>query len=348
MKKQQQLSPTEIATFCSQTSWLLNAGLTPVNALNVLINDSPSKDGVDIYRTIFEVCEKGESFSKALKASCVFPDYCVQLIRLGEESGNLVNCLESLATYYEKEYELRHSFKTAISYPLIMIGMMFLVIYVLMSKVLPIFRQVFDELGTEITGIASTLLNLGSTLNHYTWLFVLVLLGIILFLFAFTKIPALKKWSMRFANRFPPSRKLLDQYASQRFANGMAMTLRSGINTIDSLDLLADITDSEKMRSQIMQCKEQLKKGKTFSEVLCNSGIFGHLHSRMISIGFRSGNLDAVMTKIAESYEKETDRKMQSIISVLEPTLVIILSIIVGIVLLSVILPLMGIMSSIG
>ncbi len=348
MSVQRKLSPTEINTFCSQLGWLIHAGITPANALLILINDSPSKDGRKIYQEIYDICNQGEAFSKGVKACGVFPDYCVQLIRLGEESGNLDECLQALATYYEKEETLRQSIKSAVSYPLIMILMMFVVIYVLMSQVLPIFRQVFEELGTEMTGIASSLLHLGETMNRYTWIFILVIAVLFLLYIGFRTIPFLQKLGKRFLNVFPPTKSILEQYASQRFANGMAMTLRSGINTMDSLDLCADISNSETMRAQIMTCKEQLKKGDSFSDVLSQSGIFSHLHSRMISIGFKSGNLDEVMTKIAETYEKETDRKMQSVISVLEPTLVIILSIIVGIILLSVILPLMGIMSSIG
>lgn len=348
MSAQRKLSPTEINTFCSQLGWLIHAGITPANALLILINDSPSKDGRKIYQEIYDVCNQGEAFSKGISACGVFPDYCVQLIRLGEESGNLDECLQALATYYEKEEALHQSIKSAISYPLIMILMMFVVIYVLMSKVLPIFRQVFEELGTEMSGIASSLLHFGETMNRYTWIFILIIVVLFLIYLGFRTIPALQKLGRRFLNVFPPTKSILEQYASQRFANGMAMTLRSGINTMDSLDLCADISNSDTMRAQIMACKEQLKKGDSFSDVLSQSGIFSHLHSRMISIGFKSGNLDAVMTKIAETYEKETDRKMQSVISVLEPTLVIILSIIVGIILLSVILPLMGIMSSIG
>ena len=126
------------------------------------------------------------------------------------------------------------------------------------------------------------------------------------------------------------------------------MTFSSGIDTYTSLEMVAELVGNPRMREQILQCQERLHKGDNLSEALVESQIFSNVHSRMVAIGFRSGNIDTVMQKIADSYEKETDERMQSIISVLEPTLVIILSIIVGLILLSVILPLMGIMSSIG
>ena len=102
------------------------------------------------------------------------------------------------------------------------------------------------------------------------------------------------------------------------------------------------------MQKKIEACKESLQQGSDFPEALASSAIFNNLHSQMVAVGFKSGNIDSVLRKIADSYEKETDRRIQSIISVLEPTLVIILSVIVGLILLSVILPLMGIMASIG
>ena len=128
----------------------------------------------------------------------------------------------------------------------------------------------------------------------------------------------------------------------------MAITLHSGMDTFSSLDMVAKLVDNKEMQDKIQLCKESLQQGNNFPEALASSGIFNNFYSQMVGIGFKSGNIDTVLEKIADSYEKETDRRIQSIISVLEPSLVIILSLIVGMILLSVILPLMGIMTSIG
>ena len=128
----------------------------------------------------------------------------------------------------------------------------------------------------------------------------------------------------------------------------MAMTIASGIDTFTSLDMVSELVDQPAMREKITKCKDDLRQGANLSEALVGTGIFSHVHSRMVTVGFKSGNIDVILKRIADSYEKETDKKLQNIISVLEPTLVIILSVIVGFILLSVILPLTGIMSSIG
>ena len=348
MKAKRTLTQAEITTFCSQTAMLLQAGITPAESMGILQSDMKNDQGREILQGIWDVCKKGTSFHEALESVGVFPDYCLRLIALGEESGNLDSCLQSRATYYDKEDTIRKNIKQAVSYPLIMIVMMFVVIYVLMSRVLPIFSQVFAELGSDMGGLASSLMNLGNNLSRYSG----VLLGIIcLFLalyFAFTRIPGLKRLNTRFLNWFPPTRGFFEKYACQRFASGLAMTFSSGIDTYSSLEMVAELVGNPRMHDRILAWKERLRQGDNLSEALVESRIFSNVHSRMVAIGFRSGNIDTVMQNIADSYEKETDERMQSIISVLEPTLVIILSVIVGLILLSVILPLMGIMSSIG
>ncbi|MBQ7919304.1 MAG: type II secretion system F family protein [Lachnospiraceae bacterium] len=346
MKKK--LTAPEITTFLSQTALLIQAGITPFSAMEILLSDTKAKEGRELIEQIIATCKEGEPFYEALHRTEVFPDYCINLIKLGEQSGNLDDCLTSLAAYYEKEETIRENIKSAITYPLIMIIMMFLVIFVLMTKVLPIFNQVFAELGSEMTGIAGSLLKLGEALNRYSGIGVFILVVLFILVYGSLNIPFMKEKAVQLLIWFPPTKGFMQKFACQRFASGMAMTLSSGIDTFASLDMVAELVGNKDMVEKITQCKEDLKKGEAFSDALVNTGIFNNLHSRMVTVGYKSGNIDVVLRKIADNYEKETDKKLQSIIAVLEPTLVIILSVIVGLILLSVILPLMGIMSSIG
>ena len=142
---------------------------------------------------------------------------------LGEESGNLDNCLQSLALYYEKEENIAKSIRNAISYPLLMIIMMFIVIYILVSKVLPIFSQVFSDLGSEMTGFAATLSSLGSSLSRYSSIILVVLCLIILLYLICTKVPKFKKITSNFFSVFPLTRGFYQKLACQRFASGMAL-----------------------------------------------------------------------------------------------------------------------------
>lgn len=348
MKEQKNLSTEEIASFCNQTAMLFQAGIPPVESMYVLLHDIKSEKGRELLEAILEKCQQGDTFYEALKSTGVFPDYVLYTVKLGEVSGNLDECMLSLASYYEKESTIYDSIKSAVTYPLLMIIMMLIIIFVLISKVMPIFNQVFVELGSEMTGFAASLLHLGETLNQYS----LILLVVLIALFLMYEIGTRTKWGKKLFTRimsvFPLTKGFIDSVSCQRFAMGMAMCLGSGMETYSSLDIIAQLVGNEKMTKKIQNCKKYIQEGANLSEALYSSEIFNRLFSQMVAVGFKSGKMDIVLSKISDNYEKITDKKIQSMISVLEPTLVIILSIIVGMILLSVILPLMGIMSSIG
>lgn len=346
--RQKRLSNQEIASFCGQTAMLFQAGIAPVESMHILLNDNTSGEGRQIIETILNTCRQGESFSKALASADVFPDYVLRMIAIGEESGNLDDVMQSLADYYEREDSISDSIRSAVTYPFIMIGIMMLVIFVLLGKVMPIFNQVFIQLGTEMSGLSASLLRLGNSLNRYSLVILLILIVLVLLYFPATKTKAGRRLTRRFLSAFPLTRGFYAKLAAARFAGGMALTISSGMDTFTSLDMVSELTEHKGMQEKIAACKKSIEDGANFSEALTSSGIFSNLYSRMVAVGFKTGSIDTVMQKIADNYDKETEQKIRSIISILEPTLVIILSLIVGMVLMSVIFPLMGIMSSIG
>ena len=342
------LNNTEITAFCSQMALLLKAGITPIEGLEIMLSDTTEDASQSILCTMLEILKEGEQFHVAAKAVGVFPDYVLHMISIGEESGRLDDVMNSLALYYEREENMQNNIRGAISYPLIMIGMMFLIIAILLTKVLPIFQQIFQQLGSEMNGLSRSLLNLGTTLNRYSLLFISIcFITILLFIF----LRNTKKGKSILHTLFQ-SLPLINQISSQiavgRFASGMALTLSSGLDTFHSLDMVNKLVENKKVSEQIIKCKSYIENGTNFADALNKANIFSNFNARMIAVGFRTGNIDQVMKKIAKNYEDEIDNKLSSFISILEPTLVIILSIIVGFILFSVILPLMGIMSSIG
>lgn len=348
MKKQKMLSNSEIASFCKQTAWILKAGITPAEGMEILINDTISKEGKELLQQIRMICNKGNHFYTALEETGVFPQYVVKLTALGEESGNLDVVLMSLAEYYEREETITDSIRSAVTYPLIMIAMMFFVIIILIVKVLPIFKQVFVQLGTEMTPFAQSLMNAGTVLSRYAIGISIVLLFLVAALFIAYRIPSGKAKIRHFLTVFPFTKSFYDKIAAGRFARGMYLSYQSGMDTYHSLDMIKEIVENEEMTKKIERCKAQMQGQADLPEALASAEIFSNLYSRMVSVGFRSGSMDVVMLQIASHYEEETDRQLSRIVSIIEPTLVIILSLIVGVILLSVLLPLMGIMASIG
>ncbi|MBO4458139.1 MAG: type II secretion system F family protein [Butyrivibrio sp.] len=351
MKKtdnQKSLNSYEISSFCRQMALLLKAGIAPVDGVDILTNDTKDGSAKKILGAISQTLRSGEKFHVALSMSGVFPDYVVHMVTIGEASGNMDVVMDSLADYYEREDNIQESVKNAISYPLIMIFMMLVIVTVLVVKVLPIFEQVFAQLGTGMSGFSQSLLNLGSTLNKYSFALVILLVLVAFFFLYFALTESGKRNFKKVMIKFAPTKRLMQELESERFASGMVLTLSSGIDTYESLSLVKKLVESNEMRSKIDECRELLMEGDSFPEALEKSTIFSSFYSQMVSVGFKSGSMDKAMKQIAEKYERDTGRRIHSLISVLEPTLVIILSVIVGMILMSVILPLMGIMTNIG
>lgn len=348
MKKKHMLNNREISSFCSQTAMIFQAGITPVEGMSLLIADMKTAEGRELYQTIYDVCSTGDTFYHAVLSTGVFPDYVLNMISLGEASGNLDTVMQSLSSYYEREEEISRSISDAIRYPLIMILLMFAIIIVLITKVLPVFRQVFRQLGGDMSGFSMTLLQIGTQINRYSILFLVILFFALLFYVWSLHSEKGHRMFTSFWSRVWFTRNFYSNIAAERFASGMSLALCSGLDTFHSLDLTLHLIDHPDLQKKIMQCKNDVENGASFTEALASTGIFSSFYMRMISIGWKTGSADVVMQKIAEEYDQENSRRLQSVISILEPVLVIILSLIIGLILLSVILPLLGIMASIG
>ena len=348
MKKIKKLSNLETASFCSEMATIMKAGISTLDGLEILKKDTKDQDGKDLCEFLLTSIKDGKSFHDSIVDLDAFPSYVGNMIAIGEASGSLDVVLESLGIYYKREENIHVSVINAIRYPLIMIAMMFLIIIVLLARVLPIFNRVFEQLGGEITGVAKVLLDLGDSINTYFMVIFIVIAVIILLIFFFRKTTLGRRISPLLFGWFPPIKRFKEGIAMGRFANGLALTFSSGLDTFQSLDLVYQLVDNSNIQKKISICKEKLHENTPFGESLAEAELFTHLHARMISIGFKSGTIDDVMEKIAADFEEQTDTIIYNTLSVLEPTLVVVLSSVVGLILLSIILPLMGIMSSLG
>lgn len=342
------LSNNEISAFASQMGMMISAGITVDEALRLIETDSDTEEGKELIKTIYTTLEDGNTLYHSMSVSGLFPKYVLDMVNIGEQTGNLDNVFSSLADYYEREENIAEGIKQAVTYPFIMIIMMLCVILVLIIKVLPIFQQVYEQLGTSMTGISASILNLGTTMGNYSAIFITVFILIIIGYFYFTKSEKGKLQLQDFAAAFPITKSLYDKISAGRFASGMALAIGSGFTTEEAVVMIRELITNKIYDKKIDACNEFMHDGMVFADAAVKAEIFSGTYGRMVSIGFKSGNLDVVMGKVATRYEREVDQEIGHFVSILEPTLVAILSIIVGMILLSVMLPLMGIMSSIG
>lgn len=344
-KKQFVLSRLEIASFCSQMAMVLKSGFSLAEGMSLLLADAQNPQEKEILKEIYEEILETGQMSAALTAAGVFPEYLLKMTEIGEETGTLDEVMEGLCQHYEREEAISQEVKSALTYPLIMTGMMFLVILVLVTKVMPVFNQVFQQLGREMTGFSKGVLLFGEAISNYTVVFVgaAAIIAVILIYMVKTASGRRQFWKLGYHIKF--LRELYDKIAACRFAGGMYLTLKSGLNPERSLECSEELIDNPYFANRIRVSKNTLKEGHDLGEAFQQAEVFRGIYAGMVTIADKSGMLDEVMDKIAHQYETEIDTKLSALIAVLEPTLVIVLSVIVGVILLSVMLPLMGIMA---
>lgn len=292
------LNNEELITFCSQMALILKSGISSLEGIYIMEDGDVSGDGREILKEIREEIEMCGMLYPAMKKSGVFPEYALHMTEIGEQTGRLDETMEALAAYYQREEEIFEAVKSAVTYPVAMLGMMLVIIIVLFIKVMPVFEQVYLQLGQEMTGVARNILNIGNWMRQSA--IILSVIAVIVLMIVCSAVFSEK------------------------------------------------LVDYEPLRKQIAVCREDMKNGESFPKALKESHIFGGMQERLMVIGYETGATDEVMEQSADLYQKELQDQIQKMIGILEPTLVGILCVIVGVILLSVMLPLAGIMAGIG
>lgn len=339
------LSYQEIASFCSQVAMILRSGISPAEGISIMAQDTSSDAEQRLLTVMEDTLLATGSLAAALKATGAFPPYLLQMTQIGEQSGKLDEVMDALGEYYDREDSIADSMKQAVTYPLVMLAMMAVVVALLITKVLPIFQQVFEQLGRNMNGFSSGLLAVGEVLNRYSTVFLILLAAVVACVFFCVQTAAGKKAAARIAAKLGIGRNFRKKTAACRFAGGMALTLSSGLDVDQSFELSSGLVEDEDFRRTIRSCRQSVQEGADFAAALSEAGILTGIYARMIHIGSRTGCADEMFRKIAHQTEEELDGHIRRRIAVLEPTLVAVLSVIVGVILLSVMLPLLGILS---
>ena len=342
--KNNMLSNIEVAEFSNQLSLTLHAGISIFEGISIMRDDI--NDTQHFIHIIYKDMDNGKSFSESLKDTGLFPDYAISMINIGEETGRLEEILSRLAKHYYRLHENNQNINAALSYPMIMIVMMTVVVIVLITQVLPIFNHVFQSLGTTINGFSLFVLALGQTLSRYSWVFILLLFLFIGYIVYIKKSEKGRLKLYRFLTHFPATRDLLLKMALSHFTSGLAIALSSGMTMEEAIDLSKTLVKNHDILSLRINKAQELMKESDVVSALTETRILSGMYARFIKIGYRTGGMETIFDNIATRYETETNERISHLIGIIEPSLVAILSIITGVILLSVMLPLIGIMSS--
>ena len=339
------LNNRELFQFCEQFSIILRSGISAIEGLAILNDDSQTERGKEILTFLYKDMEESGSLAHAMEQSGAFPASAAAYVRTGEETGCLDEVMKGLSAFYAKEIQITDQIQSAVAYPLVMLGMMTAVIVILLVKVLPVFRQVFRQLGLEMSGISGALLGIGETLSHYSTAFLVLLAAMIGFILFLVLHPKGQELIRKIVCRFPGMKEIPVNLDYSRLCQCISLGIRSGLSPELCVELAGAVVTQTEIREKLTSIQKQLAEGYGFTEAITESGLFKAMELRLISLGFQAGASDEVMEKLAEQYEEKSTDSVSHIVSILEPTIVIVLSILVGLVLLSVMMPLLGLLS---
>lgn len=347
--KQKALANSYLSAFCLELSMLLSAGVALSDGVLMLQDDEPSAEGKAVLQSMLGPLEQGAPLSVALRESSYFPSYMWTMTEIGERTGRLVQTLNALSEHYDRQERLAASIKSAALYPAILLIMMIAVVLILIVQVLPIFNEVFGRLGAQMSPLATRLMQFGGWLGDASIVIAAIFSVVFVVALLAWLIPEIRDGIVKaFMNRWG-NKGIWGKISSSRFTSAMTLAVASGLDTEEAVEMAAAISGGMKSVEQKHEkCLQMLRSGNTLAEAMRESQILSARNSRMLSLGVKSGMADAAMAEIAKRSERNVQEEIESLVGRIEPTLVIVTSVIVGIILLSVMLPLMGIMTSIG
>ncbi len=339
------LKSGELAYFFEQLSLFTKSGIAVWESLQIIAENNKKNKNHSLFLYLYNSVSDGMFLSQAMDNTHCFPDYALGMIEVSEQTGRVDEVCASLASFYIDKDKLSRSVRSSVIYPLCMAGMVFAVIFILLIQVMPIFEQVFSQLGLAMNSVSATLIGVGELLNTYALGLLIFFVALVLFFSIIRLTPFGKNMLSSLYEVSPLTKKLCVSQNANRFAFSMSLILESGLDIISALEFSMLTTSSNKYKQKLKLALNSLKEGESLDKSLIEAKVFDSAYNGLISAGSKSGASGEMFMSISEKYHKETQDRIEKILSIIEPSLVAFLCLMVGMVMLSVMLPLVGILS---
>ena len=343
-KKVKELAPRDLAAFFESLTMLLRAGVPANECADIVAADMESGRLAQVSRTVAGILSGGEVFilSQAMQQSGAFPDYAIEMTRLGEDSGRLEATADSLADYYRQQETLRQSIRSAISGPVLLMVMMSVVLIFLISFVLPVFEGVYLSLARTEAGDLGGVFTVAYVAMGVVGALLLVLLAVgVVYL-----LPGGKARLAGLAQTLPFTRRIHYAMSAGRFTSGLAMLLASGIPTGEAVEKAAVLVDNKRIAEKIPAALADVNAGEDLGKALVKHGVLDGFEAKILLSASRAGQTETAMRNLSGIYLDEADAGIERLLGMIEPALVGVLSVAIGVILLSVMLPLTGILTN--
>ena len=337
------VSKRDLSVFCRQFVSILNAGVPIVDAMGMMEDQTENKRLKKALGEVKANISKGESFANALRErSDIFPSMMINMVEAGEASGSIDVSLDRMATQFEKDTKMAGMVKKALIYPIVVVCVAIVVMIVMMAFVIPNFMEMFKDMDTKMPALTLAVMGAADFFKAYWYLIVGIIVIIVIGLKVFSASQVGTEFLSKAAISIPAFKNFTVKTSSSRLARTLATLTSSGISMIDALDIAAKTMTNYMFRQAVIECKEEVKKGVPLSEPLKRSGLFPPMVVHMTKIGEETGDMDSMLTKMADYYDEEVEAATANLMSVMEPVIILVIAVFVGILVGACVMPMLS------
>lgn len=332
----------EIAIFCRQFHTMLHAGVSIVNCLDILKEQTQNKRLRKAIADVYENVQKGHTFSDSLQLhKDIFPELLIYMVEAGEVSGSLDTILDRMAIHYTKEYKIENKIKGAMTYPIILAVVSVIVVTFMLAVVFPSIIGMFVNSNTELPLPTVIMMTLSSFVQQFWWLITLIAiaLGVFLKFYHNTESGRLRRDRNRLRN--PLMKKMNVNIAASRFTRTLSTLLSSGVPLIQALEVVGRIVGNRVVEKGLEKAREDLKKGSQLAPPLRAIKVFPPMMLSMVSIGEESGALDDILNRTADFYDEEVEAAIEQMMAMIEPIMIVVMATVIGFIVVAMMMPIL-------
>lgn len=330
----------DMVIYSQQMSVMIRAGLPLIEVLNILGEQTERRSLANVTQEVERDVEGGLSLTEAMaKHPNVFNQFFLSMVRAGEASGMLDTILEQVATYIERIASLQRKIKSAIMYPTVVTIVAIGITIFLLVRVVPVFEDIFEGLGGDLPVPTKITLGLSTMLQQQWWLILLILVGIVVFLYNWRKTKSGRFTTDKFFLTMPIFGPLILKSAVAKFCRTLGTLIRSGVNILYALEITAKTANNAVIESAVMKTRASIQAGESLTKPLVDADVFPPMVTRMIDVGEKTGALEGMLVKIADFYEDQVNAMVAGLTSLIEPLLIVFLGVVVGFIVISMFMP---------
>ncbi|MCK8825279.1 type II secretion system F family protein [Fuchsiella alkaliacetigena] len=345
LRQFQKVNLQDLALFCRQLATMIDAGLTLVRALSILAEQISKNKLKEAINSVRENVEGGMAFSEALaEEDHIFPQLFISMIRAGEVGGVLDEILNEMADHFERENNLNQQITSALVYPIVIMLVAMGVIIFLVAVVLPTFVDMFAGLDIILPLPTRILMLFSWFLINYWYLILISIITMIYGVYRYYQSRAGRRKIDNLLLQLPLIGDLIIKVSIARFSKTFSVLISNGVTILKSFEVVSGIMNNKVIAEKMMEAQQSISKGQSITLPFMQDDLFPSMVLQMIRVGEESGDLDVMLAKVADFYEQEVEYKIETMVSLIEPAMILFLGVIVGGIVISVMMPMFELM----